>query len=141
MWWVDRRSRHSEKSVDFKEASAAKNEDRIRVLEQQIIIMQTQVSPLWASVQARISSDLHHPDPQFHEMDLLLEKLDNLTINANERARLIILLGERAISTDPLVTQKQRDSASIMVIIMKKVVAEAKAMNEITPMVFCPPTK
>jgi hypothetical protein len=84
--------------------------------------LDTQVSPLWAKVQAQISADLHHPDERYHEMDKLLERLENLTISPSDRERLKVLLLQRA--TDPDVDQSQRDKASIMAKVMDMVVAE-----------------
>jgi hypothetical protein len=84
----------------------------------------TQVSPLWARVQAQISEDLHHPAPQYREMDELLERLDNLTITPPGRDRLKILLIARSKDVDPEINQEQRDKAVFMVSVMDMVLAE-----------------
>jgi hypothetical protein len=96
----------------------------------QIAELKTQVSPLWAQVQARISSDLHHPNPRYYEMDGLLEKLEALTINPAERARLKVLLLERSNDHHPDITEEQRKKAGLMAQIMDMVVLEAKGKDE-----------
>jgi hypothetical protein len=84
----------------------------------------TQVSPLWASVQARIARDLHHPHPRYLEMDGLLEKLEALSITPHERERLKILLLERSTDTHPDITDAQREKAKLMIQVMNIVVLE-----------------
>jgi hypothetical protein len=86
-------------------------------------IVETQVSPLWARVQSQISSDLHHPDKQYSEMDDLLEKLDRLEITLVERERLKVLLRERA--TDTRADEMERSSARMMITVMERVLIEA----------------
>ena len=90
-----------------------------------IRVLQTQVSPLWAQVQARISADLHHPNPKYHEMDRLLEKLEALTITPAERVRLQTLLVERSADMHPDITESQRQAAKVMIPLMNLVVIEA----------------
>jgi hypothetical protein len=92
----------------------------------EIATLKTQMSPLWARVQAQISSDLHHPNPRYFEMDMLLEKLEALTITDGERIRLKILLNERAQDMHPDISDSQRNSAEIMSRVMDKVLAEAE---------------
>lgn len=88
--------------------------------------LDTQVSPLWAKVQAQISADLHHPHPQYKEMDDLLEKLEAITITSEERARLEVLLVQRSHDMSPMISNSQRESAVIMIQVMKKVLREAE---------------
>jgi hypothetical protein len=88
--------------------------------------LETQMSPLWSRVQARISSDLHHPHPRYFEMDRLLEKLEALTITMEERQRLKVLLLERSTDTHVDITDAQRKSAKAMIPIMDMVLLEAK---------------
>jgi hypothetical protein len=94
-------------------------------LKQQVIKLETQVSPMWAKVQAVISADLHHPDQRYHEMDGLLEKLEALTITVGERERLEVLLIERSQDMHPDISQEQRENAGLMIQVMKKVLKEA----------------
>ena len=101
---------------------------RLEALERQLLVMSTQLSPMWAGVQARISADLTHPHPQFAEMDELLRKLEALTITEADRRRLRELLVERAASNDPAVSQEERESAQLMIGVMAKVRQEAKAI-------------
>jgi hypothetical protein len=98
---------------------------RLREVERQMAIMTTQMSPLWARVQAQISSDLHHPHQRYFEMDQLLERLEALTITAPERTRLKELLAERAVDMHPDITEAQRRAAKAMIPIMDLVVIEA----------------
>jgi hypothetical protein len=92
----------------------------------EIATLKTQVSPLWAQVQARIAADLHHPHPRYFEMDGLLEKLEALTITPDERARLKALLNERAHDMHPEINADQRKKAAFMIQVMDLVLVEAK---------------
>lgn len=94
-------------------------------VDQQMAVLLTQVSPLWAAVQSKIAKDLTHPSIQFQEMDELLRRLEALTITDDERERLHDLLRERSTSQDPEVSEDERASAKLMIGIMEKVVAEA----------------
>src|SRR3972149_10959349 len=69
-----------------------KDDDLIRKLVADMALMQMQISPFWAAVQSKIADDLHHPSPQFAEMDSLLVKLSALVITPVERDRLEYLL-------------------------------------------------
>jgi hypothetical protein len=93
-------------------------------------VLQTQVSPLWARVQAQISSDLHHPRIRYAEMDGLLEKLEALTITQRERDRLKVLLNERATDMHEDITDDQRKKAKLMIDIMEFALNEAKETDE-----------
>src|ERR1700719_3058349 len=78
----------------------------IRAMELQLNTVSTQMSPLWAQVQARIAAELHHPHPRYKEMDKLLERLETKpsTITNGERVRLKELLSLRAVDTHPDIT-------------------------------------
>jgi hypothetical protein len=99
-----------------------------RIIQQgaEIKVLQVQVSPFWAQVQARMSVDLHHPNPQYHEMDELLEKLESLTITIKERERLKTLLIDRSLDMNKEITQDQRMKAKLMIQVMDFVVTEAR---------------
>jgi len=86
--------------------------------------LRTQVSPLWARIQAQIASDLHHPHPRYFEMDKLLEKLEALTILPEERDRLKILLLERSTDSHQDISKEQREKAAFMIQVMDLVVEE-----------------
>lgn len=92
--------------------------------------LDTQMSPLWATVQARISEDLHHPHPRYFEMDRLLEALENMTISVSGRSRLKVLLHERSVDMHPDITEAQRRSAKAMIPVMDLVVIEAESESE-----------
>jgi hypothetical protein len=91
-----------------------------------IATLKTQVSPLWARVQARISEDLHHPHPRYYEMDKLLESLEALTITTDERIRLKELLLERSVDMHEDITEEQRKKAQLMIQVMELVLLESK---------------
>lgn len=99
---------------------------RIRQLELEKVRMDTQLSPLWANVQSRIADELHHPNPRYAEMDTLLEQLEALTITVDGRTRLKKLLEERSKDMHQDITEGQRTSASLMILVMDKVVVESK---------------
>jgi hypothetical protein len=82
--------------------------------DEEIAVLKTQISPLWARVQKRISDDLHQPHARYLEMDGLLEKLEGLTITPNDRERLKVLLAERSIDMHPDITPVQRGEAMLM---------------------------
>jgi hypothetical protein len=93
--------------------------------------LEVQVSPMWATVQARMSSDLHHPHPRYLEMDVLLEKLEALTITPAERDRLKELLVVRSVDIHKDITDSQRKSAVAMIPLMDLVVLEAEETKNI----------
>lgn len=92
---------------------------------EEIIALKTQISPLWARVQAQIAADLHQPHPRYIEMDTLLERLEHLTITDAERARLKVLLVERSQDMHADISAGQRQNALLMIQIMDKVLIEA----------------
>ena len=105
-----------------------------RMQQFEILVSQldTKVSPLWARVQTVIAADLHHPHPQYAEMDRLLEELEKLTISEAGRSRLKILLQQRSMDMDPDITQAQRDKSVLMLHVMDLVVQEAGSTGRVT---------
>jgi|ERR1700738_2909797 len=101
------------------------NEEWKITMAKRIDEMELKVSPVWASLQSKIIKDLMHPSPQFHEMDVLMHRLESLTITTDERGRLDVLLEERILSTDPEVTPEEKASARLMKGVMAKVLDEA----------------
>jgi hypothetical protein len=99
---------------------------RIDALTVSTARLETQISPFWASVQAQISKDLHHPHERYHEMDGLLEKLEGLVITDPERNRLKALLLERSVDMHADITEDQRMRARLMIPLMDMVTEEAK---------------
>ena len=99
-------------------------DEHLTKIDQALQVLQTQVSPLWARVQAQISADLHHPHPRYLEMDTLLERLEALTITAGERDRLKTLLVERSQDMHEDITDDQRKKAHLMIQVMDLVVTE-----------------
>ena len=111
-------------------------------VETALTTLGTQMSPLWAQVQARIASELHHPHPRYKEMDGLLEKLETkpTTISMEERTELKGLLGQRAVDMHPDITPQQRSSAALMLGVMDKVLEEtAIATDQPIPLPESPP--
>ena len=104
------------------------------ILTNQLSILSTQVSPLWARVQSQIASELHHPHPRYAEMDKLLEKLEAKPdeLDDVERARLKTLLLERSIDMHEDITDSQRSSAKLMIGVMDKVLIEKANPSEVT---------
>jgi hypothetical protein len=99
---------------------------RIDALTVSTAKLETQISPFWASVQAQISKDLHHPYERYREMDGLLEKLEGLVITDPERNRLKALLLERSVDMHADITEDQRMKARLMIPLMDMVTEEAK---------------
>jgi hypothetical protein len=97
---------------------------RLQAIEITLSKLDTQVSPMWARVQAQISSDLHHPHERYIEMDGLLEVLDTATITSEERARLKIMLQERSVDMHSDITDAERAKAKAMPEIMDMVLIE-----------------
>ena len=101
-------------------------DDRLTVIDSQMQMLMTQVSPLWAAVQSKIAKDLTHPSPQFAEMDQLLKDLESLKLTPGGKERLLVLLEERIHSSDPEVSEEEKKSASLLEGVMEKVLEDAK---------------
>jgi hypothetical protein len=99
--------------------------DRLAILTTNLATLSTKVGLFWTTVQARIANDLHHPHTQFAEMDHLLAKLVAGFLDDSERARLEVLIDERIISTDPEVSESERNSAKMMIDVMDKALKES----------------
>jgi hypothetical protein len=108
-----------------------KQSSDLQEMREKVAVLQTQVSPLWAQIQARISMDLHHPHPRYGEMDKLLEKLEALTITVEERERLGVLLDERSVDMHEDISEVQRKEAKLMVQVMQIVIMESKGLSAI----------
>lgn len=121
-----------------------KAETRIRGLEDRLAQAEFRVTPLWEKVQQQLVDDLHHPHSKHLETDLLLEKLNALTINNLERDRLKELLVERSV--DPTVSEAEKKSAELMIYVMERVLLEATvaptevSLVAITPSITAPPS-
>jgi hypothetical protein len=107
-----------------KKAELKELRDQVEELRRAMATVNTQMSPLWARVQAQIATDLHHPNVRYAEMDGLLEKLDTLKITTDERLRLKVLLVERSKDIHEDISQEQREKAAFMVTVMDMVLAE-----------------
>jgi hypothetical protein len=77
--------------------------DRLEAVERRLTRVETQMEPFWAAVQADLIKILHHPHPEWADMDALLDKLDPGkpgTLTRAERAELKADL-RRIIDDDP----------------------------------------
>jgi hypothetical protein len=102
--------------------------NRVRQLELSMRESDTKMSPLWARVQAELSSDLHHDDPKYKEADCLIEELAALTITPKGRRRLKELLAQRVV--DPDVPELERKKAKALIAVMDLVLMEAESVGE-----------
>ncbi len=84
-----------------------------------------ELRPFWKRAQLEIGAILHHPHPRYAETDGLLEQLELLTITSEGRTRLEHLLQARAVDMHEDITEDQRRSAEIMLLVMKQVLAES----------------
>ena len=98
--------------------------NRVGQLEIDMARLGKQIEPLWGQVQARCIEDLHHPNPRYEGMDILLEKLEKLTITNSERNQLKVKLVERSKDFGPEIKPGERESAQLMILAMDKVVIE-----------------
>jgi DNA-binding transcriptional regulator YdaS (Cro superfamily) len=97
---------------------------RLRSMERSIAVLQTQVSPFWASIQTKVADALHQPDIQHAVTDSLLEKLVSGNLQPIEQGQL-----ERKLQT--MVTTSPTDvaeKAQVLLTVMPLVVKE-KAGN------------
>ncbi len=93
-------------------------------IQGRLTILETQVTPLWSSLQKEVADALHHPHPESQEMDKLLEKLEALVITAEERSQLEKLL--HRISRDTLQSEGERRRAELLLFLMPRVVRESQ---------------
>lgn len=101
--------------------------NRLDVIEKQLLTMDFKITPLWAKVQKSISEDLHQPHKKYAETDKYLEELEALTITEEGRVRLKELLLQRSLDMSEDVTESERKSAEIMSVVMDKALAEQEA--------------
>jgi hypothetical protein len=94
-------------------------------IQGRISILETQVTPLWSTLQAQIAADLHHPHPESRRMDFLLEKLERLTLTHEETMELKKLA--REIADDPKQSLEEREKAETLLYVMPRVIREAAA--------------
>jgi hypothetical protein len=85
--------------------------------------LSSDVSPLFATLQKKLSADLTHPEEKFHAADELMRKLEALTITEPERQQLTLVLQQRAV--DETVSAIERSKAKIMLELMDLVLGEA----------------
>jgi hypothetical protein len=97
---------------------------RIVGLEAKFAIMASQVTPLSAAFRSVLIRELTHNHTP--EMDALLARLENGPfLSQEEEERLYVLLRERVIEfDDPLITDRERDSAAMLPMVMKRVRGE-----------------
>ena len=101
---------------------------RVDLLDKQLALVGHDVVPISAALQAMLIKELTH----FHtpRMDLLMAKLGPpSTLTEVEEAELLVLLKEREIDMDALISDSERDAAHILPAIMKRAKAEAEALQ------------
>jgi hypothetical protein len=86
------------------------------------------INPFWKVFQDALTKSLHHPHPESHEMDKLLEQLENLTIDQWGTERLRVLLHEKTL--DESQSEEERGRAKFLLFAMPLVVKEREAAEE-----------
>lgn len=105
--------------------------DRVTELEKQSALMDHTVTPLSVAFQKMLVDQLTH----YHtpEMDALMVKLTDLTLTAEEKARLLVMLEERTRDMGDLITPSERNAAAMLPMVMQRVEEEAELLKEKTP--------
>jgi uncharacterized protein YfkK (UPF0435 family) len=101
---------------------------KIAELETKLAIVNQAVVPLNAAMQAMLIKELTH----YHtpEMDELMRALGPpSTITEDERTRLTVLLEERSRDMGPLISDSERDAATILPIVIKRAQADAELLT------------
>ncbi len=83
--------------------------------------------PFWKVFQSGVADSLHHPHPESEELDSLLEKLENLTIDQWGTDRLKVLLREKA--QDARQTPEERNRAEFLLFALPMVVREREIIE------------
>lgn len=109
----------------LKTTISTKNSDRLDKIEDQLLLIDFQVKPMWAKAQKQISDELHHPHAKDQEADHLIDKLENLTINEDETERLKDLFIQRSQDETGDVSEREKALAGIMPVIMDLTLADA----------------
>ena len=92
-------------------------------LQGRMTAMEVKIAPFWGSLQTKFAKALHKPHPELRRRDILLEKLERLTITPEERQELRLKLEE--VKTDPEATDVEKAQAVIMLAAMPLVLEEA----------------
>lgn len=116
--------------------SSAKNlrmaelEKTVSELTTALAISDTKLTPMWLKVQKQLIEDLHHPHENAEEMDKLLDVLSaqDVDLTHDETIRMRELLRRR--KNDMSVSEHERASATIMAVVMDKVLIESQAPEE-----------
>lgn len=115
----------AEAAADARLARMAASDLAITTLQTQVEVLSAQVKPVLTVVWDRITKDLIHPEPQFAEMDALMHDLESLSLTEAGHARLLVLLKARITSTDPAVSDDEKESAQVVEIVMRKAIGAA----------------
>lgn len=97
----------------------------IAKLQADLRVAETKIEPYWARVQRQLAEELHSPHTP--EIDMLMGELTAGKITPPRRVRLEELF--LAVSHNPKESQARRESAEIMIRIMRKVLIEAAAIK------------
>jgi hypothetical protein len=93
-----------------------KKQKTLDQLQQEVAALKTQMSPLWATIQAKLADALHHPHPESRELDGYLEKLEKLILKPDELPRLRQLLQEIIESPKPDIDEKAKAQMLLLAI-------------------------
>jgi hypothetical protein len=97
-------------------------EKRMTELESRFKVLEGRVTPVSLAFRQELIAELTHNHTP--EMDDLLLRID--TLNEGEDLRLEVLLKERIIEfADPMITASERDAASMLLMVNKRVKARA----------------
>lgn len=104
---------------------------RITELEKQSSLLSQTVLPMSTAFQTILIKELTH----YHTpvMDALMKKVGPpYSLNDDEEERLIVALKERTEDLDDRISESERDAATMLPMLMKRVKAEAKALEGLT---------
>lgn len=96
------------------------------LIQVQIFGLRPKIKPFWAKLQSDVANTLHQPHPEYAEMDDYYEKLENLTITAEERVRFTALLEQS--ENDPEVSDDFKARVKILRIAIPRVLDEAAGL-------------
>jgi len=119
-WFQKRLAAHM---LELKHQKDELNKRTLEILERDVAILKQSITPISAAFQAMLVKELTH----FHtpEMDALLVKLGPpYSLSWADEQRLVELLQERTSEVSGLLTESERDAASILPAVIKRVKSE-----------------
>lgn len=126
-YWFHRLAR-KEAAGKLAAATALQN-DRIVELERQLAVMRAEAQPISAAFQAMLIKKLTHLHTPV--LDALLVKLGPpLTLTTDEELRLTEALKQRVVDLDAEIDELERDAATMLPLVMKRVRAEQELATD-----------